>query len=81
MVSINGFSSGDAPIPLDPKYHGHILISVIAICLPLLLFFVLLRLYVRVWTPRCFSLDDGTIRCTCILPFAYYSKLHVYLPQ
>ena len=59
MVSLSGALSGDAPISLDPHYHGYILIVVIATCLPLLLFFVLLRLYVRVWTPRSFSVDDG----------------------
>lgn len=47
------------PLPLDPQYHGWILILICAICLPLLLFFVALRLYVRIWIPQSFALDDG----------------------
>lgn len=47
------------PVPLDPRYKGFILIVVIAICFPLLLFFILLRSYVRIWVPRSFALDDG----------------------
>lgn len=46
-------------LPLDPQYHGWVLILVSTICLPLLLFFVGLRSYVRIWTPRSFALDDG----------------------
>lgn len=47
------------PVPLDSKYKGFILIIFVAICFPLLLFFVLLRSYVRIWVPRSFALDDG----------------------
>ena len=46
-------------IPLDPKYKGFILIIFVAICIPLLLFLVLLRSYVRIWVPRSFGFDDG----------------------
>lgn len=46
-------------VPLDPQYRGWVLILVSSICLPLLLIFVGLRSYVRIWTPRSFALDDG----------------------
>ena len=47
------------PVPLDPKYQGFILIIVCAICLPLLLSCVILRLYMRIWVPRSIAWDDG----------------------
>ena len=50
---------GAVAVPLDPKYKGYVLIMVTAICFPLLLFFVALRSYVRIWVPRSFALDDG----------------------
>lgn len=50
---------GAVPVPLDPKYKGFVLIIVTAICYPLLFIFVTLRLYVRIWIPRSFALDDG----------------------
>ena len=46
-------------VPLDSTYKGFVLIIVTAICYPLLLFFVALRSYVRIWVPRSFALDDG----------------------
>lgn len=46
-------------VPLDSTYKGFVLVIVTAICYPLLLFFVALRSYVRIWVPRSFALDDG----------------------
>lgn len=54
---------GHVPSSLDSKYRAYILITVISICLPFLLFFVTLRLYVRAWVPKSFGLDDGKIWC------------------
>ena len=59
-------------VPYDPHYHAYILIIVIAICLPLLLFFVALRSYVRIWVPKTFSLDDGKV-------IRIYAKLPAYV--
>lgn len=62
-------------VPLEPQYHGWVLILVSAMCIPLLLIFVLLRSYVRVWAPRSFALDDGKnihlyIRVVCLSKLA-----------
>ena len=72
MLPFDGPLSGDTPTTLDPQYHGYILITVIALCLPLLTFFVILRIYVRIWVPRSFSLDDGKTQCfTQLKSFTY----------
>lgn len=43
------------------QHKGYVLIIVDAICFPLLLFFVGLRSYVRIWATRSIAWDDGEI--------------------
>ena len=50
---------GVTPNFVSPANHAHILIIVSATCLTLLIPFVALRLYARVFITRSFGLDDG----------------------
>lgn len=50
---------GVTPNFVNPESRCSVLIIVSTICLALLLLFVTLRLYSRIWIARAFGLDDG----------------------